>query len=379
MVELDDIARVQSLAWDVIEGGDLGDALETMCDAIGRVASVATLQDPVAGDINFNGHTRVDPALLEMLAERFSTPETSPQAAVLPRMRMGRLDHYSRYISKTHLERTDYYREFWLPSRVGEAGMLALRTPDGRFAFATIGCHLGREWLDEEEQLAGEMMLGSIAQAMSARTRLTQERAEAHLDAAAPDAAFLLDPEGRLRLCNRAGTELVERGVFVSLGNGWAGKGAGDTRGSSSSGARVLPQDAAAAAKFQERLGATLAGQASSPVIVKDGRRFVSILFEEGPRFRDERHILVTVRPARPMEWSVEALREHLGLTAREADVVLRLCRGASPNHIAETIGLTPETVRLNLKRAYSKTDTHSQVELVRTLLRGDLPPHEKA
>ena len=58
-------------------------------------------------------------------------------------------------------------------------------------------------------------------------------------------------------------------------------------------------------------------------------------------------------------------LRAAFGLTAAEERVVRRLAQGYSLNRMAVEFGISSHTVRSQLKRALSKADVHSQVELV--------------
>ena len=350
--------RVQSRAWEIVEDcADASRALAAMCASIGRVASMASLHDPAEGHMAFGGQVGVDPDYLALLAERFSTSETSPQVAAIPRMRSGRLDHYERHISRAALRRTAYYDKFWQPTGIGEAGSLIERAPDGRFAFVTIGCHLGREWLGGEEERIAEAMLRAIARAICARARFVRDRAAAHLDGAAPDAALLLGSEGQLRLANGPAQGLFERGTLVQPAG------------------RVRPRDAAASTAFSERFATVRKGRSAPPLVVADGERFACLVLEPGPEFRDERSILLSVRPVRPADWTREAVWAQFELTPREADVVLRLCRGRSTVDIAADTGLARESVRINLKRVFAKTGTRGQAELVQLVLSGRRPP----
>ena len=357
MLGVDDVAHVQSHAWEIIEGeGDACRALLALCQAIGGVSSVASLHDPAEGNVTFSGCAHVDPALLNLLAERFSAPETNPQVAMLPRMRTSRLDHHERYISKRALNRTAYYHDFWLPSGVGEAGGMVLPMVDGRFAFATVGCAAGRDWLDADERHAAERMLDAITRAMAARARFMFDCATAHLNGVKPDAALLLDATGRLRLVNEAAAALFERGTLVAAGR------------------HARPRDADAARTWDDHLADLTAGRPTPSFVVADGDRFACVSFEDGPSFREERSVLVTVRAARPMDWTDAALRAHFSFTPREAAVVLRLCRGDSTGRIAAETGLREGSVRAYLKHAFAKTSTRAQAELVQFVLRGSIP-----
>lgn len=63
-------------------------------------------------------------------------------------------------------------------------------------------------------------------------------------------------------------------------------------------------------------------------------------------------------------------LRERLGLTPAEARVALLLARGLSVKDIASACQVSIHTVRVQLYRCFSKTQTHRQAELVSLVLR---------
>jgi DNA-binding CsgD family transcriptional regulator len=64
-----------------------------------------------------------------------------------------------------------------------------------------------------------------------------------------------------------------------------------------------------------------------------------------------------------------DILRTLYGLTPAECRVALLLGDGRSPREIAETIGVTFNTVRSQIKSIFSKTDVKRQGELIRLLL----------
>jgi DNA-binding CsgD family transcriptional regulator len=68
---------------------------------------------------------------------------------------------------------------------------------------------------------------------------------------------------------------------------------------------------------------------------------------------------------------SLAIIRRSYGLTAAESRVALLIAEGFSIAQVAERLLLSPETVRTHLRRAFEQTDTHRQVDLVRTLFLG--------
>jgi DNA-binding CsgD family transcriptional regulator len=66
---------------------------------------------------------------------------------------------------------------------------------------------------------------------------------------------------------------------------------------------------------------------------------------------------------------NADVLRVTFGLTPAETRVALLLADGNTPQRIADTLGVTINTVRSQMKCIFAKTDTKRQSELVRLLL----------
>jgi DNA-binding CsgD family transcriptional regulator len=81
------------------------------------------------------------------------------------------------------------------------------------------------------------------------------------------------------------------------------------------------------------------------------------------------RVIVAIVDPESEPEPSASLLQRIWGLTAAEADVAVRIARGAEPKAIADEASVSITTVRTHLQRVYDKTGTHRQAELVRLVL----------
>jgi DNA-binding CsgD family transcriptional regulator len=62
-------------------------------------------------------------------------------------------------------------------------------------------------------------------------------------------------------------------------------------------------------------------------------------------------------------------LRKQFSLTPAEYRVALLLCDGHSPREIANTVGVTDNTVRSQIKSIFSKAGVKRQGELIRLLM----------
>lgn len=81
------------------------------------------------------------------------------------------------------------------------------------------------------------------------------------------------------------------------------------------------------------------------------------------------RALIAIVDPTAAPEPPAELLRRLYGLTRAEALVALQVLRCEGVAAAAETLSLSPATVRTHLRHIFEKTGTHRQAELVRLLI----------
>ena len=79
--------------------------------------------------------------------------------------------------------------------------------------------------------------------------------------------------------------------------------------------------------------------------------------------------LVLIIDPEDEAEPAAALLRRLYHLTKAEADIVLRMMRGADVKQIAEELSVSLPTVRTHLQHVFDKTDTHRQAELIRLLL----------
>jgi DNA-binding CsgD family transcriptional regulator len=84
---------------------------------------------------------------------------------------------------------------------------------------------------------------------------------------------------------------------------------------------------------------------------------------------RAARALVVVIDPEHHPEPSAALLRRLYGLTNGEAEVAVRIARGAGVRDIADELSVSYPTIRTHLQHVFDKTDTHRQGELVRLLL----------
>lgn len=81
-------------------------------------------------------------------------------------------------------------------------------------------------------------------------------------------------------------------------------------------------------------------------------------------------------RPAdqgRSLEERIAAIPERLGVSSREAQVMLLFAQGHSANWIAEDLVISKNTVRSHIRSIYTKLDVHSRAELLQFLDKVDV------
>jgi DNA-binding NarL/FixJ family response regulator len=95
--------------------------------------------------------------------------------------------------------------------------------------------------------------------------------------------------------------------------------------------------------------GDSLAATASFPFDAGERRLNLSYLGKLGV----DEHLLRLIEPEAPGDG--ELLREALGLTAREAEVLVWIARGKSNRNISEILGISTRTVDKHLEQIYAK------------------------
>ncbi len=84
----------------------------------------------------------------------------------------------------------------------------------------------------------------------------------------------------------------------------------------------------------------------------------------ERDRFLND-HVVITIRdPARAIVLRRETLQMVYGLTSAESEVAIAVFQGLDPKDIARDRGVSPQTIRSQIKTIYQKTDVSSRSQL---------------
>lgn len=97
------------------------------------------------------------------------------------------------------------------------------------------------------------------------------------------------------------------------------------------------------------------------------GRSGRCVRLQVAPMEGDAGTVALTIETARPDDLG-RILLESYGLTERETEVVLHLCRGASTKEIAAELLISAHTVRDHVKAIFDKAGVNSRGELVASL-----------
>ena len=170
-------------------------------------------------------------------------------------------------------------------------------------------------------------------------------------------AAFLLDGSGSVQETNRRADELLEQGTVVApTGNG-----------------RLRIANTLAQARLNRALTVEDGSTGGAPATGPSAWRFLEFPYRvSDPRLgwlpADTKWVIALFGSSH-----VSALAtvrtEEFGLTRQETRVAMSLVDGLTVKEIAETFGISYDTVRKHLKSIFGKTKTHRQVELVARLV----------
>lgn len=181
-----------------------------------------------------------------------------------------------------------------------------------------------------------------------------------------PLGVLVVDPSLRVVFANPSALAILERNDAIGLACGALHEREG----------RVLEP------RLQRALCGELdpAGELATPFHLprRSGRRPYEVTLRAAPPgegvgpWVGVRHVLVYVRdPDAGVPIDEKALRSRYGLTPAEARTAVALTLGGTLPEHSELLKLRPMTIRSYIKQIFTKTDTHSQPDLVRLVLTG--------
>ncbi|KIT14770.1 helix-turn-helix transcriptional regulator [Jannaschia aquimarina] len=345
--------NMAELLWRLSDGESvLEEAVQAISDDIdGATLAVGSL-DPVLDGAGVRAVAELDGHVGGRLWGDLSTPSRNPALRFLSNSEPGRLLHYRPWMSWDTLRRSDLYEQVLEPGRIGmeSAGM---RLPVPGYGDLQVYCGLRRErpWLDRATLVRTESSLRALGRAVGhGLRRRGVRRTGATACTHALDATFVIGADGQMLSRTGAADNLIAEGVLLRMREGithWV--------------------DARAAEAVRPLIAAALCGDERRGVFPR-GRRMLLVRTFPGPSSDRRPTVVLAAGWARPPQWSSHDLRVAYDLTPREAQVVLGVIAGRTPDQIASGAGLKAASVRMYLKRVYAKTETRGQVNLLAML-----------
>lgn len=317
------------------------------------------------------GH-HADPKAVSLLEGPLADPIHNPWLTLAENYPLRRPALTDDVGGREHLERSRIWQDFYLPFNIGDsAGAVLERQPE--FAnIMVIGRAASRPAISSVETKLFSAILPHLARAWRVR------RALAEMEALAGTLRFVLDrigrgvivtgPDGQVRFANRAADALLSRGRGL------------DTRQGRLRAER--PRHTDALLSLIERAAATGVG---AEAVAVDALAI--------PSSTDERPLAVVAEPLAPAHGgalghsatpgavlfisdsesstrpSEERLRVVYGLTSAEARLTNLVVEGHGVASAAETLGVSPNTVKYHLKTVFEKVGVSRQADLVRRVL----------
>lgn len=369
ILSLADFSRVAARIFAAGLDSDLWPlALAEMSRASGGTKVSLLGFDQVQGTTLVSVHHGFDPDFLKSFQDYFGT--ISPWGPTLARQVVGQAVPGEAILPFAELRRTEFYHDWVRPQEDIHAGggVVLFREVTRTFQLggnlrAVDSARLQPVWLNllalctpilqqaieinrmlAGQRLATYLLRNGIDTEGTAVAVLGANRKLARIDVLAEHlilagTVLRLDSGGRLRLTDPALDALVARAAT-------AGRFARATRRQPPSSLGLAPGG------YDVRvvpLDDTLLADFSLP----------SLWYAEPPLS------VLLLRPVRPAADPALALRQHLGLSQVEAEIVLALCAGLSPREIALARGTSLHTVRNQIKSAQSRTGAHRQSDLV--------------
>jgi DNA-binding CsgD family transcriptional regulator len=312
--------------------------------------------------------SRLEPKLLQSYYDYYIALDLRLHA----RAEDGRVYTGDELVEPAVLRRSEYLADFLSPLGIYHFCGFATAVRDG--TQATFSLHRPRRQHDfsATDKTVLQVLAPHLVRAAEISRQVGQAREEMRMAFSLLDAlplgVTLLDREGRAVFFNRAagaifaradGIRLDRRGQLCAantLANAWLKKAIASCLGTSLEQMRAAG-DAAIVPRVPKGRGYAVtvspAGMLPSPFGETARARAVLLL-----RDLDRRG------EARP-----EVLRRLYRLTPAEARLAALIADGLSLKEAAEALSVTPASARVTLKRAFQKTGTRRQAELVRLVL----------
>lgn len=285
----------------------------------------------------------------------------NPWSRAMERQPAGRLVLSDEAVSLQELQRSAFYDEVLRPQDVAHNGMMALAARDG-FRAAFNMCRSARRGMfDPDEQRLLEWLSPHLCRSVTLGFRIDgylamQQAAFDVLDRLA-DGVAVLDRKARVLFANAAARRMAEEGVLrlhQSVGT--------------HSPAHSLRLNELIRAALQGAAGGTMSlprqldGRLLTILVSAIRSKDLGRLSDAG--VKDAAVLLFVVDPANRRSIPLGQIMDAYGLTHAEARVALAASSGNTVLETAQSLRLSPNTIKTHLRRVFAKTATGRQAEL---------------
>lgn len=257
---------------------------------------------------------------------------------------------------------TRVYRELLQP--VGIEYSLMVQYSDRPGNFTGISFHRGPDHPPFSEQDCGHLgdLLPHLRRALAIQQRIhllgqQLQAAQGTLDAIQP-AIILTDERGRVEFANTSAQELLDARDGIELQDGMLSLP--ERRHAQLVEALAHVADSGGHFAFN-----IVRGWMKTPLQCLVTRLKLDETATSPNLIARPRLALYLTDPDKPIETSEQLLQRLFGLTAAEARVLDRLSAGLNVEDIAQGSGVSPATVRVQIKALFKKTNTRRQVDLI--------------
>ena len=347
-------------------------AMASLCRLLGGASGSLITHDLNAQRPLFFLDHNLDPAEWTRYAGHYCTVDLWRDAVA--GLEAGRVAASDQVVDRKSFEASEWYNDFLGPIDIGQATFGVCQKNARQLSAVAIYRPLAAEPATAIQCRAYGVLLPHLDRALQQRARLLEAAQMQDLGSGALDqlssGVIIAAPDGRVLQINAKAEALLQQNDGIVLKQGKL------TLAQRHEALRLLSLLAAAARTSAGEAfdtGGALAisrpsgkrpfGALVAPLGTRDGRDLRGI-----PSGRKLAVIYLSDPKTQP-QMPVDLLQALYGLTAAEACCVASLAGGQSPNDQAAASRRSPETVRRHLKVAMAKTETHSQVELMRLVM----------
>lgn len=355
----DKIEKMLDLIYDAAAENDLWrHALTAIADLTQSEGGILFGQSVTAERVYFDFNGRLNEACNDVYQRRHMQ---NPWSQYMETQPVGRLVQSDEAIPLAELQRTAFYDEVLQPQGVAHNGMMALAARnDFRAAFNM--CRSERRGpFDSDGQRFLQWLSPHLRRSVTLGFRIDGYLAMQHaafdvLDRLA-DGIVVLDRKARVLFANAAVRQIAEEGslhLHQSI--------ATHSQAHSQRLTQLIRGALQGAAGGTMSLPRHLDGRLLTILVAAIRSKDLGRLSDAG--MKDAAVLLFVIDPANRRSIPIGRIMEAYGLTHAEARVALAASSGNTVLETAQSLNLSPNTIKTHLRRVFAKTATARQVEL---------------